>query len=80
MIKVINNDISVELLRKNETSAGFLNDRIDEIIMEQYENESEERLQDVSAHNLELSDMVKELQTRVFEAEKDVSFRPWICL
>jgi hypothetical protein len=44
MVKVINNDISIELLRKNETSANFLNDRIDEIIMEEYENESEGRL------------------------------------
>lgn len=55
MIKVINNDIGVELLRKNETSANFMNDRIDEIIMEEYENETEGRLQDVQAQNIELS-------------------------
>ena len=73
MVKVINNDISIELLRKNETSANFLNDRIDEIIMEEYENESEGRLQDTQAQNLELNELVKDLQNRVFEAEKDVS-------
>lgn len=73
MIKVINNDIGVELLRKNETSANFMNDRIDEIIMEEYENETEGRLQDVQAQNIELSELVKELQNRIFEAEKDVS-------
>jgi hypothetical protein len=61
MVKVINNDISVEFLRKNETSANFLNDRIDEIIMVEYENETEGRMQDIKAQNLELSDLVNEL-------------------
>lgn len=44
MIKVIDGDVSLDLMRKNENSAEYLEERIDEIIMQEYEVETEARI------------------------------------